>query len=351
MVDILVDTFKEPIHEFQESATRYLSHCITLVHRANHTIRPSVRNERQKASSRTSFNDEGQKSILLEVLEEELPNLLLAIERARQLEDRSGVCKLADELSTFLNLRSHWSEWLAIAELAAKESGSIPDPKVGAIALNNLAVIYRQLERYKEAVECSQKSLSLCLEIGDRYGEGLAYGNLAGAHFALGESHASLTEYEKTLNIFTELGDLYEHSQSLLGIGMVMARSGNLEEAVSKFNACLEVQREIGDEFGEAQTLNNLGIALRTQGNINQAIQKLQSSIRIKNEIGDRQGIVTTLNNLAVAYQQKGELDLAIVALEEALVRSGELNPDETERITERLIKVREKLSDTSTSK
>lgn len=341
----------DAVREFRKSARRYLSHCIVLVNRANQIIKPGIRYEREKASTNTASDAAGEKSVLIEMLEEELPNLLLAIERARYLEERSDVCKLADELSTFLNLRSHWSEWLRIAELAAGEAETALDPKLGAIAFNNLTVIYRQFERFKEAAECSQKSLSLCQAIGDRYGEGLAYGNLAGAHFALGELQASQMEYEKAQSIFIELGDLYEQSQSLMGIGMVLARLRKLEEAVSKFDACLEIQREIGDEFGEAQTLNNLGIVLRMQGNIDQAIRSLETSIRIKREIGDRQGIATALNNLAIAYRQQGEIDLAISAWEEALVLSSELNPAETERIAERLAKVQKERADSNNSR
>jgi tetratricopeptide (TPR) repeat protein len=246
-------------------------------------------------------------------------------------------------LSTFLNLRSHWSEWLRIAEFAANEAESTLDPKLEATAFNNLAVIYRQMERFKEAIEYSQKSLSLCKAIGDHYGEGLAYGNLAGAHFALGELQSSQMEYEKAQEIFIELDDLYERSQSLMGIGMVLARSRKLEAAVSQFNCCLEMQRKIGDAFGEAQTLNNLGIAMRLQGKIEQAVQCFQISIQIKREIGDQQGIATALNNLAIAYRQQGELDLAIDAWKEALALSSELNPAEMERIIKRLAKVQEK--------
>jgi tetratricopeptide (TPR) repeat protein len=342
MTALLMETSTDARQQFRESASRYLVHCIEIASGANQFIKPGVRYERQKETSNTASETGDEISLLLEMLEEELPNLLMAFEWAQHLEERSNICTLADELSTFLNLRSHWSEWLMTAELAVKEAESTSDPKLVAIAFNNLAVIYRQLERFKDAEECSRKSLSLSQEIGDRYGEGLAYGNLAGAHFALGELQASQTEYGKAESIFIELDDLYEQSQSLMGIGMVLARSSRLEEASKKFESCLEIQREIGDKFGEAQTLNNLGIVLRMQGKVELAIQSFQTSVQIKRKIGDRQGIATVLNNLAIAYRQKGEFDLAIAAWKEALLLYSELNPAEMERIAGRLTKIKE---------
>ena len=342
-MDEISEPIDNPYSEFKNSSRRYLAHYISLIHQFNQIYRPFHSSGKSEIENRgiTGISS-GEGLALLDKIGEELPNFLLAFEWAQKLEIRPELCKLADELSTFLNLRSYWTEWLWIAKLAVQEAELSQDKKLIAIACNNLAVVLRQLEYLNDAMEYSLKSLSICQETGDLYGEGLANGNLAGAYFGLGELTTSQAKYEKAQKIFRELGDRYEESQSLMGLGIVLARSKRLEEAVSTLRSCIELQQEIGDEFGEAQALNNLGITFRMQGKYQQAIESIQKSIQLKRRIGDRQGIALALNNLAVTYRNIEAYDFAITAWEEAIELISDINPADREQFTGRLRKVRE---------
>ena len=49
--------------------------------------------------------------------------------------------------------------------------------------------------------------MKIAIEIGDRAGEGAAYGNLSNAHQSLGDYRKAIEYHEKRLKIAIEIGD------------------------------------------------------------------------------------------------------------------------------------------------
>ena len=54
-------------------------------------------------------------------------------------------------------------------------------------AYGNLGNAYFSLGDFRKAIEYHEKDLKIAIEIGDRAGEGRAYGNLGNAYFSLGD--------------------------------------------------------------------------------------------------------------------------------------------------------------------
>ena len=59
----------------------------------------------------------------------------------------------------------------------------------------------------QKAIEYHEKLLKLAKEIGDRAGEGAAYGNLGNAYDSLEDYQKSIEYHEKHLKIAKEIGD------------------------------------------------------------------------------------------------------------------------------------------------
>ena len=59
-----------------------------------------------------------------------------------------------------------------------------------------------------QAIECHEKDLEIAIEIGDRAGEGEAYGNLGCAFDSMGNFPKAIEYHEKYLKIAIEIGDL-----------------------------------------------------------------------------------------------------------------------------------------------
>jgi tetratricopeptide (TPR) repeat protein len=340
---LVTESTEEARRFYQQAGRRFVAHFQALAHSASGDLKPQLRWEKAKHGPDSSLEANLQRleQQAIATLEQERANLLHAIGLAHLLQEWALVCQVADHLAVFFNTRSYWSDWVQTAELAVAAAKFAADLRLEAGALNNLGVVYRQLERLSEAADCSRRSLDLCRQLGDRQGEGLALGNLGGVCFAEKDLDTSREHYEAALHIFEELGDQHGQAQSLMGIGISLARQRRPAEAVSPLEACLNIQRRIGDRFGEAQTLNNFGIVQRLQGQLPEAIASFQASLRIKQALGDQQGAAWALSNLAIAYQQSGAVDQAIAAWEEALALLNNLHLSAAERVAQRVARAR----------
>ena len=59
-----------------------------------------------------------------------------------------------------------------------------------------------------KVIECHEKDLEIAIKIGDRAGEGEAYGNLGCAYDSMGDFPKAIVSHEKYLKIAIEIGDL-----------------------------------------------------------------------------------------------------------------------------------------------
>ena len=59
----------------------------------------------------------------------------------------------------------------------------------------------------RKSIECHEKHLKIAIEIGDRRGEGAAYGNLGNCYQSLGDYRKSIEYHEKHLRIAKKIGD------------------------------------------------------------------------------------------------------------------------------------------------
>jgi tetratricopeptide (TPR) repeat protein len=333
---------------FTEAGHRFASYYQVLSHEASQGLKPELRlkmiSSRLQKSRYQTVKEIERNSIAL--LELERNNLFYAIQWLHENADWKLVCQIVDDLATYFHSRSYWPEWTYFAELASTDADAADDPSLKAIALNNLSVVYRQLDRFLESIQCSQESLALCQKLEDRYGEGLALGNLGGTYVAQKDLEASLESYTAAIQVFEKLGESYEQAQCLMGIGIVLARQQKLDEASSYLRQSIKTQRKIADRFGEAQALNNLGIVQRMQTRFGDAIKSFQKSLRIKQEIGDQQGIANSLSNLAVTYERSGQFRLAVLYWGRTLSALSNLNSSDAERAAQRLEQARAQMKE-----
>ena len=340
----MIDTESELASStFTESGHRFVYNFGVLAHEAAQKLKPELRWKkavRQFWKSRFKTIKEMELNSVM-LLELERDNLFNSIEWAHRNLEWKMVCQIVDDLATYFNIRSYWSEWVHFAELAVGDAELVQDGKLKAIALNNLSVVYRQLDRLPESIQCCQESIMLCQQNGDHYGKALSLGNLGGSYFAQNDFDASHESYTAAIEIFKTLKESYEQAQSLMGIGIVLAKQQKLDEASSYLNECLKMQRKLGDRFGEAQTLNNLGITQRMQKRFDLSIKSFQKSLLIKEEIGDQQGMANSLTNLAMSYERSGQINFAVNTLEKTLALLRYNNPSDVERVVRRLEKLR----------
>lgn len=204
--------------------------------------------------------------------ERELPNLVAATTAARSWGENVIAWHFPVTLWEFFSRRKHWADWLATHRAGLAAAEEIGDREGEGWVLNTLGPAYRDLRRFKEALDCFRRALRIWQEAGRRVGQGW----------------------------------------TLYNIGDTLRESGRYEEAIEYLTQSLVISRGTGVRWGEGWTLAMLGDASRRLGRSTDALNHLQQSLKIREETGDDVGLAVTLNLLGHVHRDLGDLGAAL---------------------------------------
>ena len=179
-------------------------------------------------------------------------------------------------------------------------------------AYGNLGNAYHSLGNFQKAIECHEKDLKIAKEVGDRSGEGTAYGNLGIAYESLGNFQKAIEYHAKSLKIAKEVGDRSGEGRAYCNLGNAYDNLGNFQKVIEYHEKHLKIAKEVGDRSGEGKAYCNLGIAYRSLGNVQKAIEYHEKHLKIAKDVGDRSGEGKAYGNLGNAYGSLGNLQKAI---------------------------------------
>jgi len=168
------------------------------------------------------------------------------------------------------------------------------------------------LGEYDKAIEFSEKRLKIALEIGDRLGEGNAYGTLGIAYHSLGEYDKAIEFNEKHLKIALEIGDRRGEGSAYGNLGIAHHSLGEYDKAIEFHKKCLEIMKDIGDRRGEGNAYGNLGNAYAMLEKYDKAVDYHQRAVEILEQIGYLDLVATHRLNSAIDYKLLGDLPKAV---------------------------------------
>ena len=206
----------------------------------------------------------------------------------------------------------YYEKHLSIAKVVGNRDGE-------GSAYGNLGSAYLRLGNFKQAIEYYEKDLSIAKEVGDRAHEGSSDGNLGIAYRNLGNFKQAIEYYEKHLSIAKEVGDRAGEGLAYGNLGDAYLSLGNLKQAIEYCQKRLSIAKEVGDKAGEGSAYGRLGNAYLRLGNFKQAIEYYQKHLSIAKEVGDRAGEGSAYGNLGIAYDNLGNFKQAIEYYEKSL--------------------------------
>ncbi|XP_074625204.1 uncharacterized protein LOC141883582 [Acropora palmata] len=174
-------------------------------------------------------------------------------------------------------------------------------------AYGSLGNAYKSLGDYRKAIEYHKKQLKIAIEIGDRGGEGGAYGNLGNAYRSLGDYRKAIEYHEKRLKIAIETGDRGGEGKAYGNLGNAYDSLGDYRKAIQYHEKRLKIAIEIGDRGGEGGAYGSLGNAHKSLGDYRKAIEYHEKQLKIAIEIGDRDGEGRAYANLSIAHRSLGD--------------------------------------------
>ena len=154
--------------------------------------------------------------------------------------------------------------------------------------------------------------MKIAIEIGDRAGEGGAYGSLGNAYRSLGEFRKAIEFLKKHLKIAIEIGDRPGEAGAYGNLGVAYNLLGDIRKAIEHHEKNLKIAIEIGDRAGEGGAYANLGGAYISLGDFQKAIEYYEKDLKFAIEIGDRAGEGRAYHNIGNGYSGLGQFDIAV---------------------------------------
>ncbi|HEU4327855.1 MAG TPA: tetratricopeptide repeat protein [Roseiflexaceae bacterium] len=194
------------------------------------------------------------------------------------------------------------------------------DAVMATVSIGELRYDARQerIPQWTRAVEAAQ-------QLGDMFGEAVAWKNLGNTHRALGDVSLAIDAYKASLALACALGDLRAQGNALGSLGNAYAEIGDAQQAIPYFIQCRTIMHDLGERRREGMSLGNLGNAYRMLGDTERAIAACEQAVAIAREVGDRRGKGITLNNLGIAFMHLGDARRAMTYFEQRLVVAREL--------------------------
>ena len=95
--------------------------------------------------------------------------------------------------------------------------------------------------------------LAIANEVGDRAGEGRAYGNLGIAYQSKGDFSKDIQYHAQDLAIAKEVGDRAEEGAAYANLGIAYKLQGDFSKAIEYHTQRLAGAKEVGDRAGEGR--------------------------------------------------------------------------------------------------
>lgn len=223
---------------------------------------------------------------------------------------RAGVVAL--ELGDVEAAREHLADAVAIERAAGLE-------RELSATLGHVAAAHRRAGAPGEAAAALRESL----ELGERLGDDLVIGAMAGELGELELNRGATAEAQRLLELasgaFGRAGRTEAQAGTALALGDIARASGDLEAAETRYREALHIYGHARHVVGNARALASLGHLSRDAGKLVEAEHLYDASLTMASFIGDREGIACAVQNLGNLAASRGDLPLARDQYESAL--------------------------------
>ncbi|XP_015751780.1 PREDICTED: uncharacterized protein LOC107331683 [Acropora digitifera] len=268
-----------------------------------------VTKKNRKASNNqgTDFHSWGELGKTIEHYEKDLE---IAIENG----DRAREGNAYGSLGNAYRLLGDFRRAIEYHEKNSRLAIEIGDRAGEGEAYGNLGCTYDSMGDFHKAIEYHEKYLKIAIEIGDLDGKGRAIGGLGNAYDSQGDFRKAIEYHENALkiakeiddkedlNIAVQVGDRAGEGTAYGNLGRAYQSLGEFRKAIEYHEEHLEIAKKVGDRAGEGRAYGNLGNAYQSLGDYQKAIEYHEKHLKIAIAIGDRAGEGRAYHNIGNAY-------------------------------------------------
>ena len=207
------------------------------------------------------------------------------------------------------------------------------DNRIGEmVTLSYLGKIYRERNKFMEAIEAHEAELNIATELCDTLEMIQALNNIGTNHRRMGILDEATKYHFSALNLCEKFSekDCYKSKKnrvvSLNGIGNVSLRIGDDETADSIFRQALAGEKELGSALGQAINYANIGAIFEKKNMLDSAWTYYKYSMEKNIEAKSELGISLCYAHFGNLYEKEGNIDDAIKEYEKAYKMEGKID-------------------------
>jgi tetratricopeptide (TPR) repeat protein len=189
------------------------------------------------------------------------------------------------------------------------------------VSYGNQALILKAWGRLEEAMALLKKQEALCLELGNKDGLQVSYGNQALILQSWGRLEEAMALLKKKEALCLELVNKNGLQISYGNQALLLQAWGRLEEAMALLKKQEALCLELGNKDGLQVSYGNQALILQTWGWLKEAMALLKKEETLCLELGNKDGLETSYGNEALILQSWGRLEeaMALLKKQEAL--------------------------------
>jgi len=247
----------------------------------------------------------------LALLNEQFPDILEAIDRARSVDDSACLAKFAASIVSLLHMQGKSELGASVFKRLLKQAKKSGNRSLEARAGRYYGQFLTNAGDLDQAYSITLHALGLALLEGNE-------SELAKVQIALGNVtrfqgriEESTTFYRLALERGRTLRDNYLISGALCSLGLLALGQSRLDEARELFTESLDIARETGNVYRIAGDLHNLACVSYRELKYQEAQQLFREALELNRLIGNRIFEARNLNGLGRVALEQGQVDEA----------------------------------------
>lgn len=188
---------------------------------------------------------------------------------------------------SLLQLGRH-AEAVVEAEAALKLARAAGYDHDAAMALNLLALGYRQADDPQRAIEANQRAQETWAALGESSEEAATWHNLGVSFLAVGRDISAEDAFGKAIAIRRSLGEEDGVANSSALLAQALTQRGRLGEAHRLLEEALLIQSSRGNDLGQALVLERLAFVQQLAGQFSRGDATFSAALAVYERRGDR---------------------------------------------------------------
>ncbi len=203
-----------------------------------------------------------------------------------------------------------------LAEKYAQKSND----KVGQSVVNhNLAILYRNNGRLKDAKKYIQKAVLLDLSLDSPFDLATSYNTYGAILLELNEIDSSAFYLNKSVETFKSIDKIYYAAPALSNLAKIERERKNYDKAINYYKQSISYYRDAGYDKRAANSMRMVAEIYFTQNKIELAIKTYEESLLIYDIYEDEEfNSRIFFSGMAEAYIEKGNFEKAYKSIKKA---------------------------------